>query len=93
MLALGFLALGLSFAGMSLFAADPDPQRGQQSLLQITSGEFAINDWELIVVSIVMVVLMTVVYFAMLGLLGELAVKASGMHRRGILDRILNELH
>jgi hypothetical protein len=29
----------------------------------------------------------------MLGLLGELAVKASGMHRRGILDRILNELH
>jgi hypothetical protein len=34
-----------------------------------------------------------VVYFAMLGLLGELAVKASGMHRRGILDRILNELH
>jgi glycosyltransferase involved in cell wall biosynthesis len=93
MLALGFLGLALAFAGMSLFAADPDPGRGQQSLLQVTSGEFVINDWELIVVSIVMVVLMTVVYFAMLGLLGELAVKASGMHRRGILDRILNELH
>jgi hypothetical protein len=34
-----------------------------------------------------------VVYFALLGLLGELAVKASGMHRRSTLDRILNELH
>lgn len=33
------------------------------------------------------------VYFALLGLLGELAVKASGMHRRSTLDRILNELH
>jgi len=38
-------------------------------------------------------VLTLVVYFVMLGLLSELVVKASGMHRRGTLDRILNELH
>jgi glycosyltransferase involved in cell wall biosynthesis len=93
MLALGFLGVGMAFAMMGLFAIDPDPTRGQQSLPQVASGDFVINDWELIVVSIVMVVMMTVVYFAMLGLLGELAVKASGMHRRRILDRILNELH
>ena len=33
------------------------------------------------------------VFFIVLGLLAELAVKASGMHRRSTLDRILNELH
>ncbi|QDU84931.1 Undecaprenyl-phosphate 4-deoxy-4-formamido-L-arabinose transferase [Planctomycetes bacterium Pla163] len=51
------------------------------------------NRWELPVVSIVILLMMLVVYFALLGLLGELAVKASGMHKRGTLDRLLNELH
>lgn len=53
----------------------------------------SINRWELPLVSIVILLLMLVVYFTLLGLLGELAVKASGIHRRGTLDRLLNELH
>ena len=52
-----------------------------------------INDWEMAVVTILSIMSSAVVYFALLGLLGELAVKASGMHRRSTLDRILNELH
>ena len=51
------------------------------------------NEWEGIVVAISMLLFMVTVYFAFLGLLAELAVKASGMHRHGTLDRILNELH
>jgi hypothetical protein len=45
------------------------------------------------VVTILCLLFSAFVYFALLGLLGELAVKASGMHRRSTLDRILNELH
>ncbi len=51
------------------------------------------NEWEQIVVGVASLVFMVVIYFALLGLLAELAVKASGMHRRGTLERILNELH
>lgn len=53
----------------------------------------SINRWELPLVSTVILLMMLVVYFTLLGLLGELAVKASGIHRRGTLDRLLNELH
>ena len=47
----------------------------------------------LAIVPVLAVLFSAFVYFALLGLLGELAVKASGMHRRSTLDRILNELH
>jgi glycosyltransferase involved in cell wall biosynthesis len=56
-------------------------------------GSWTFNDWEMAVVTILCIVFSAFVYFALLGLLGELAVKASGMHRRSTLDRILNELH
>lgn len=52
-----------------------------------------INNWDLMILSAFMLLISLIVYFALLGLLGELVVKASGMHRRAILDRILNELH
>ena len=93
LLSLSFLGLAMFFLLVGFVSLDPDPERGQQSLVDTALGDFTINDWELIVVSIVIIVLMMTVFFAMLGLLGELVVKASGMHRRGILDRILNELH
>jgi glycosyltransferase involved in cell wall biosynthesis len=58
----------------------------------------AIQGWsmtsrEMLVAATGMLVVMLVVYFALLGLLAELAVNASGMHRRSTLNRILNELH
>ena len=57
-------------------------------------GGFSLTaDWELVVVSVILLLTTLVVYFGLLGLLAELTVKASGMHRRGVLDRILNELH
>jgi glycosyltransferase involved in cell wall biosynthesis len=85
LLSLTFAGFGLFFATVALISIDPASPRG--------GGDGLINRWELSVVSILMLVFMMVVYFALLGLLGELAVKASGMHRRTILNRILNELH
>ena len=52
-----------------------------------------VGRWQFMIFSIGLLLVVLIVYFALLGLLGELAVKASGMHRRGVLDRILNELH
>jgi glycosyltransferase involved in cell wall biosynthesis len=92
-LALGFLGVGLAFAMLGMFSIHPSSNGTAEVLSVVSAGDRARQDWELVAASIVMVVMMTVVYFAMLGLLGELAVKASGMHRRRILDRILNELH
>jgi glycosyltransferase involved in cell wall biosynthesis len=57
------------------------------------TGQVAFDDWEMAVVTILCLIFSAFVYFALLGLLGELAVKASGMHRRSTLDRILNEMH
>jgi hypothetical protein len=37
--------------------------------------------------------LLLVLYFVLLGLLSELAVTASGMHRRRVLDRLLFRSH
>lgn len=85
LLALTFLGFGLFFAAVGLISLDPADSVG------IEGG--SINRWETIIVSILMLVFMLVIYFALLGLLSELVVKASGMHRRGILNRILNELH
>jgi len=56
-------------------------------------GLLAMNEWEMAIWTILVLFFSLVVFFGLLGLLGELAVKASGMHRRSTLDRILNELH
>ena len=74
--------VSLVFLGLSVWDAN-----------WIGGGSLHFNEWERIVVAISMLLFMVMVYFAFLGLLAELAVKASGMHRRGTLDRILNELH
>jgi hypothetical protein len=85
-LALLALAAGFVFAAVALLSLDfggpPTP-----------GDTLAFGDWEMAVVTILCLVFSAVVYFALLGLLGELAVKASGMHRRSTLDRILSELH
>jgi glycosyltransferase involved in cell wall biosynthesis len=86
-LALLALVGGCVFAGVALVSLDfggEPPGKGHPR---------AFGEWEMAVVTILCLVFSAVVYFALLGLLGELAVKASGMHRRSTLDRILNELH
>jgi glycosyltransferase involved in cell wall biosynthesis len=75
------LASGLVFAVVALISFD----LGEEG--------WNFGEWEMAVVTILSLMFSAVVYFALLGLLGELAVKASGMHRRSTLDRILNELH
>ncbi|MCE9594929.1 MAG: glycosyltransferase family 2 protein [Planctomycetes bacterium] len=47
--------------------------------------------WPDFVVLVVGLFLSLALYFILLGLLSELAVSASGMHRRRVLDRILND--
>lgn len=84
----GLLSLGF-LSGTFLFALIGLVSTGQDG----GSIEFPTSDWELVIVSVILLLVTLVVYFGLLGLLAELAVKASGMHRRGILDRILNELH
>jgi glycosyltransferase involved in cell wall biosynthesis len=59
----------------------------------VPEGLADFDDWEMAGVTILCLLFSAVVYFALLGLLGELAVKVSGMHRRSTLDRILSELH
>jgi len=85
MLSLGALAVTVLFAFFSLV--------GVGSSAASMSDLVAIDDWELVIVSTVMLMFTLVVYYGLLGLLAELTVKASGMHRRRVLDRILNELH
>jgi len=82
------LASGLVFACVALISLDFGPARRADPGAPLSFGE-----WEMAVVTILCLVFSAFVYFALLGLLGELAVKASGMHRRSTLDRILNELH
>jgi glycosyltransferase involved in cell wall biosynthesis len=86
---LSLVVLGLSLVlGLALFGTEP-------STAVAAAGEdvLALSDWDLMVVTIEIILFMLFAYFVMLGLLGELAVKASGMHRRSTLDRILSELH
>jgi glycosyltransferase involved in cell wall biosynthesis len=82
------LISGFLFALVALISLDfgsgSPPPKGTRLLF---------DDWGMAVVTILCLVFSAFVYFALLGLLGELAVKASGMHRRSTLDRILNELH
>ncbi len=85
-LALGFLSLTVVVAVIGLVSFGSGG-RGS-AVIQVP-----VHDWELVIVSVILLLLTLVAYFGLLGLLAELAVKASGMHRRGILDRILNELH
>jgi len=86
LLALTFLVLGGFFAFVGLI--------GVENIVAVgAEGTAGLNRWELAVMSVAVLVITLVVYFLMLGLLSELVVKVSGMHRRGLLDRILNELH
>jgi glycosyltransferase involved in cell wall biosynthesis len=61
--------------------------------IDLAEPVYAMNNWEMAIWTILLMVFTLFVFFALLGLLGELAVKASGMHRRSTLDRFLNELH
>ncbi len=83
------LILGLLFGTASLFGLEPvtEPLIGGSEVSE------AVSSWEMAVITILLLLFSVFVYFTLLGLLGELAVKASGMHRRSTLDRILNELH
>jgi glycosyltransferase involved in cell wall biosynthesis len=85
MLSLGILAVTILFAFFGLVRVGSGGSWPGEVL--------SIDDWELVIVSVVLLMSTLVMYFGLLGLLAELTVKASGMHRRGILDRILNELH
>ena len=82
LVSLGALLLGSVFGGLGLL-----------SLGGREEGPFLFNEWEMVIVTVLAVLFSAFVFFAMLGLLAELAVKASGMHSRSTLDRILNELH
>ena len=84
LLTLGATLLFAAVALVSLGFGDEPPVQGHL---------FAFGEWKMAVVTILCLMFSSVAYFALLGLLGELAVKASGMHRRSTLDRILNELH
>jgi glycosyltransferase involved in cell wall biosynthesis len=50
-----------------------------------------VTDWWQFVLFVVLLFLQLASYFVLLGLLAELAVTASGMHRRGVLDRLMSE--
>jgi len=47
------------------------------------------HEWTRMMGFVVLLFFMLAVYFVMLGLLSELAVMASGMHRRGVLERVV----
>ncbi len=57
-----------------------------------SKGEM-VADWPQFVLFVFALFFLLAFYFVLLGLLSELVVTASGMHRRRVLDRILNELH
>ena len=50
------------------------------------------HEWTRMMGFVVLLFFMLAVYFVMLGLLSELAVTASGMHRRGVLDRVVTHM-
>jgi glycosyltransferase involved in cell wall biosynthesis len=77
------LVFGVAVLGTGAPASVPD----------LPGQHAGMSEWELMMLTIEIILFMLFAYFVMLGLLGELAVKASGMHRRSTLDRILSELH
>jgi glycosyltransferase involved in cell wall biosynthesis len=85
-LSLATLAGSLLFALSAFLVAPGDPVAAGGRVLRE-------QDWQMAIVTLLAVLFSGFAYFAFLGLLGELVVKASGMHRRSTLDRILNELH
>jgi len=78
-----FMAGGLLFAGVGLLSIGESKAPG--------AGDWRVNSWENVVISITILIWMLTVFFALLGLLAELVVHASGMHRRSALGRLLNE--
>lgn len=87
LLCLSFMVFGSFFALVGLASVD-----SHQGLIDgAVDSAVRLNNWELIVVAIFMLLVTLTVFYALLGLLAELAVKASGMHRRGVLSRILSE--
>ncbi|MDF1799315.1 MAG: glycosyltransferase family 2 protein [Planctomycetota bacterium] len=78
-----FMLIGALFAGVGLMSLGDSPAVG--------AGDWSVNSWENVVISITMLIWMLMVFFALLGLLAELVVHASGMHRRSALGRLLNE--
>ena len=50
-----------------------------------------VEEWPQFAVFTFLLFVLLMVYFLLLGLLGELAVTASGMHRRRVLDRVMTE--
>ena len=82
-LSLLFLLFGVFFASVGLISIDePLPSQAR---------DWIVKSWEQIALSIVLLFWMLVVFFALLGLLAELVVHTSGMHRRSALSRLLNE--
>ncbi len=90
MLAMGATLLSGVFGLIGLFGAEGG---GPALLEEGVHGIFALNEWEMAICTVLALSFSLAIFFGLLGLLGELAVKASGMHRRSTLDRILNELH
>jgi len=90
-LSLASFVMGIVFGFAGLFGLSLGGSGGAP----VVEGDSALvlNDWEMAIFTILLLFFALFVYFGLLGLLGELAVKASGMHRRSTLDRILNELH
>lgn len=82
-LSLLFMLFGGFFAGVGLISIGD--QRGP------LNSNWTVNSWEQIVLSVTILIWMLMVFFALLGLLAELVVHASGMHKRSALSRILNE--
>jgi len=78
-----FMLFGGFFAGVGLFSIGD-----QQGPLE---QNWTVNSWEQIVLSVTILIWMLMVFFALLGLLAELVVHSSGMHKRSALSRILNE--
>ncbi len=82
-LSLFFMVVGAVFASAGFIrVASPESE---------ITEHWEINSWTNIVVSISALIWMLMVFFALLGLLAELVVHASGMHKRSALTRILNE--
>jgi len=84
-LCLLFSGFGLLFALVSAF--------GWSDGISLAPSAGPLNRWDQVAYTIVLLLVIHTVYFALLGLLAELAVRASGMHRRSTLSSILNELH
>ena len=82
-LSLIFMVFGGFFAGVGLISIGD--QEGP------LNSNWTVNSWQQIVISVTILIWMLMVFFALLGLLAELVVHASGMHKRSALSRLLNE--